>query len=98
MSELIFEEPSGSGFGPSGKASRDTANWLERLTNHPGVWARYPERVPTSRAIGIKRGQYGGFMPGMFEVTCRDVFGDPVRCDMYVRYVGKTKVQDGVDD
>lgn len=79
--DLIFEEPPRPGHGK-------VTLWLEQVRDNPGRWVKYPKRTSPSTAANIKKGVYAGVLPDEFEVARRNVSGSPVRCDMYVRYIG----------
>lgn len=76
--DLIFEDP------PANRSP--IAAWLHTLRQHPGKWAKYPERVPTATRANITRGAYAGIRQGEFEAKGRNSADD--RCDLYARYVG----------
>ncbi len=81
--ELIFEEPPPQ---TRRRGNSPVGLWLASLREHPGQWAKYPERVGTGTASNIKRGKGLGVTPGEFEVVTRNQADD--KCWMYARYAG----------
>lgn len=86
MTDLIFEAPSAAATGPN--AISPVRAWLDRLRDHPGEWAKYPERVAPTTSANIKTGKYVGVKRGEFEAVVRNGSGDPARFDLFARYVG----------
>lgn len=85
--ELIFEEPEDK---VTGGAGSPVADWLARLRDHPGKWAKYPERMHPSTSGAVKRGAYSGIKAGEFDAKGRNHGDDngKRRCDLFARFVG----------